>query len=63
MGVSTRLQPQTHTIVTWLLGFRQNIIKVMEWTAQSPDLNPVEISWGDIKHSQDLWDLVCSSLA
>ena len=44
----------------------------MEWPAQSPNLNPIENLWGDIKNavseakpknSQELWNVVCSSWA
>ena len=29
--------------------FQKNKIKVLEWPAQSLDLNPIEQLWGDVK--------------
>ena len=52
--------------------FQTNKIKVMEWSAQSPDLNPIENLWGDIKNAvseakprnaEELWNVVKSSWA
>jgi transposase len=52
---------------TW---FRENNVDVMEWPAQSPDLNPIENLWGIVKktigtkkykNKNDLWDAIRSA--
>uniref|UniRef100_A0A3P8W5B5 Tc1-like transposase DDE domain-containing protein n=1 Tax=Cynoglossus semilaevis TaxID=244447 RepID=A0A3P8W5B5_CYNSE len=62
-------RPAVFVISSW---FQTNKIKVMEWPAQSPDLNPIENLWGDIKNAvseakprnaEELWTVVKSSWA
>uniref|UniRef100_A0A3B4V9Q6 Tc1-like transposase DDE domain-containing protein n=1 Tax=Seriola dumerili TaxID=41447 RepID=A0A3B4V9Q6_SERDU len=52
--------------------FQTNRIQVMEWPIQSPDLNPIENLWADIKNAvheakprnaEELWNIVQLSWA
>uniref|UniRef100_A0A3P9AUY1 Tc1-like transposase DDE domain-containing protein n=1 Tax=Maylandia zebra TaxID=106582 RepID=A0A3P9AUY1_9CICH len=61
-----------HTSKRAVCWFQTNKIKVMEWPAQSLDLNPTENLWGGIKNAvseakprnaEELWKAVKSSWA
>jgi len=50
--------------------FQDNQVEVMEWPAQSPDLNPIENLWCDVKNAvasrkpannNELWAVVQQS--
>lgn len=61
-----------HTSKRAKLWFAENKIDVMVWPAQSPDLNPIENLWGDVKNAvaaakpknaEELWQAIKTSWA